>query len=278
MKTLFLTAFLLLRLGFASAQPLAVRASSDLPCIAISPGSSVHFRSPEPIAYADISDPRIKGDLPVKNVLRIKIPTDSVQNIDPGTDLGTLTVIGETFMAQYRLISASPGACGAAADIEILPEATVALDLQPQRMSEADMRAHAMDMLLLRGKKPLLKTSSQGITVSLNRVLCVGELIFMDLSFENSTALAYEPSSLSFTLEDRKINKATTSQSVAIKPLFSLYPAKRFSKVFRNIYVIGKLTYPPSKRLEVTLDEKQLSARKLSLSVKYRDLLTADTF
>lgn len=277
MKQLFL-ALLLLSGPYIFAQNSGQRPLQDLPCITVSAGSSVHFRSPEPILYVDISNPRILADLPVKNVLRIKIPADSSSKAVKEAVPATVTIIGESFMAQYRLSSSSIQSSAAITDIEILPSAMVPLDPQPQRISTAAIRSHAMDMMASRGKRPLRKTTSAGISARLNQVFCIDQLIFLDISFENGSALSYDTELLRMSIEDKKINKATNHQSVEIRPIWSLYPMQSFDRTFRNIYVIDKLTFPSDKLLEVTMSEKQPSARTVSLRVKYGDLLGADTF
>lgn len=277
MKQLFL-ALLLLSGPYIFAQNPGQRLLQNLPCITVSSGSSIHFRSPEPILYADISDPGIRGDLPVKNVLRIKIPVDSPSKAIKEALSGIVTIIGESFMAQYRLSSQASGSGAAITDIEILPSAMVPLDPQRQRISTAAIRGHAMDMLRSRGNVALRKTASMGISARLNQVFCIDQLIFLDLSFENHSQLSYDAELLRMSIEDKKINKATNHQSVEIRPVWSLYPLQRFNKSFRNIYVIDKLTFSADKLLELTMSEKQPSARTVSLKIKYGDLLGADTF
>lgn len=45
---------------------------NELPVVYLPKGISVHFISPETIQYVDISTKAIVGDLPLKNLLRIK--------------------------------------------------------------------------------------------------------------------------------------------------------------------------------------------------------------
>jgi hypothetical protein len=52
----------------------------DLPTIYITDDISIHFISPEPIQYVDISTHSVIGDLPVKNILRIKAAKDTSKN------------------------------------------------------------------------------------------------------------------------------------------------------------------------------------------------------
>lgn len=73
---------------------------ADLPIVYLPDSLSVHFVSPEPIQYVDISSKSIVGDLPVKNVLRIRYRTDSAKVM--GRD-AVVTIAGEKFLAQYHI-------------------------------------------------------------------------------------------------------------------------------------------------------------------------------
>src|ERR1700761_9306295 len=73
---------------------------SALPIIYLPANVSVQFISPEPIQYVDISAKSIIGDLPLKNVLRIRLK-DSVNMAD-----AVVTIAGEKFITQYHVIRA----------------------------------------------------------------------------------------------------------------------------------------------------------------------------
>ncbi|WP_431293349.1 DUF4138 domain-containing protein [Pedobacter sp. P26] len=125
---------------------------------------------------------------------------------------------------------------------------------------------------------PIRKEEKYGISVSLNQLLTAGDYVFFDLNISNSTNLPFEIDALSFSIDDKKITKATNVQSLTLLPVFQLYDRDRFKKNYRNIYVLKKLTYPENKLLNISLKEKQVSGRNLVLSVPYKDILRADTF
>src|SRR3546814_957921 len=60
------------------AQQQGVLLRKGLPSIAVGSGLTIHFLSPEPIQYVDISSQRLVGDLPVENLLRVRIKEDSL--------------------------------------------------------------------------------------------------------------------------------------------------------------------------------------------------------
>lgn len=251
--------------------------SEKLPLVGISKNSTLHFLSPEHISYVDISTAGLKGDLPMKNILRVKIATDSVSRVVNNADAGMVTVVGESFIAQYRLYFLPPWECsGKPTVVEILPG-----DCRPLQtgtsMSTPELRAHAMAMLGSRGKQ-VRKEENYGIALSVNQLFAAGEYIFIDLGIENHTNLPFDIDELSFAIDDKKITKATNVQSVAVVPFWQLHYRDSFKKSYRNIYVIKKLSYPENKVLTISLKEKQLSGRNLSLKVPYKDILRADTF
>jgi hypothetical protein len=279
MKTILFSCVLFFSSLYLYGQNPGARPLSGLAPIDISAGISLHFRSPEPISYVDISGNAVRGDLPLKNVLRIRVNADSAGKRKDEAHPVVVTIVGETFMAQYHLRCVEvTGAEGNTTDIEILPSDMVPLDPQRPRLSTPAMRVHAMDMLGIRKNRPIARTATSGISAQLNQIYAVGDLVFLDLSFENASPLPYDIEVLRFSLEDKKINKASNHQSVEIPLVWSLYPSQRFAKRFRNIYVTDKLSFSREKRLMITLSEKQLSARTLTLRLKYAAVLNADTF
>src|SRR5690606_7167304 len=108
MKTFYsLLSLTLLTLIALTLQPQHLTASNlnDLPTVTLLNENTVHFLSPQPIKYVDISSQRIKGDLPVENLLRIKLLLDSSETSPTyPKELGTLTIVAEDFISQYRLV------------------------------------------------------------------------------------------------------------------------------------------------------------------------------
>src|SRR5690606_40051391 len=114
--------------------------------------------------------------------------------------------------------------------------------------------------------------------IALNGISTIGDYIFLDVSFTNTSNLSYNVDELRFFIEDKKTTKATNIQTVEIKPLWQYQPLTEFKKRHRNVYVLKKTTFPGSKVLRVTLTEKQISRRTVNLKIKYRDVLGADSF
>ncbi|WP_316738471.1 conjugative transposon protein TraN [Pedobacter aquatilis] len=273
--------FIILLIAFFSAKAQSFGATQliDLPVIGISKSVSLHFISPEPIQYVDLSSPAIKGDLPVDNILRLQVLKDSVGKLLDSKDGGTVTIVGEKYIAQYRLCYLPTDKIEfISSQIDILPEYMKPLDISAVELSRNELRRNALSILKNRSKKPLIEEKRNGIGLALNQIYTVGDYVFLDLGFSNSTNLSYSVDELRLKIEDRKINNATNVQSIEVKPVFQLYPLKEFRKAYRNIYAIKKASFPESKVLNVYLNERQISGRSVVLPIKYKDVMQAETF
>jgi conjugative transposon TraN protein len=250
--------------------------SNGLPVVYLPDNLSVHFISPEPIQYVDISTRNIAGDLPVKNVLRIRHKPDSLLANDPRE--AVLTVIGEKFIAQYRVVlNADLLPSAAKASVEIKPE-----DIRPLELAEVGLSLPEITGISYRliSKKVKGKVSSEkafGITSSVNKISSIGDYVFVDISYQNSTKLRYEIDQFKFKIDDKKVTKATNVQSIDVAPLFTLFEINSFKKEYRNIFVFKKFTFPGNKVLLIELSEKQLSGRIITQKINYKDILEADT-
>lgn len=275
-KTLLLLCILLGAARMLFAQNAGNVTASSLPVVTIGSQADIHFLSPEPIGYADISTHVVAGDLPVKNVLRVKLLPDSVKHLTPGAGLGVVTITGESFIAQYRLVySDDPAAT--VSKIELQPGACRPLDVSGVTLTENQLKSLALRVLDEGKSGDVRHAEAYQLKVTLNHIYTAGDYILLDLEFQNKTQLPYDPDELRFKIEDKKITKATNVQSVELQPAWQLYPLAPFKRRFHNIYVLKKATFPDNKVLNIELSEKQVSGRTLTLKVKYGDILHADT-
>jgi conjugative transposon TraN protein len=244
----------------------------DLPIIYLPENLSLHFISPEPIQYVDISQKNIIGDLPLKNVLRVRLK-DSVKTAD-----AVVTITGEKFIAQYHIISADEiTARNAVTEIPINPADTKPLDIAGIGFSQPELKKLALNLFCKKQGHPIAHTKAFGLKASLYHIYSAGDYIFLSLGYENKTNLKYDLDELRFKIDDKKITKATNVQSVEIKPEFVLFDNPVFQHSYRNIIVFKKITFPGNKVLNIELNEKQISGRVITLSVSYKDILEADT-
>ena len=262
---------------------------SDLPEIEITEGINLHIISPEPIQYVDLSTQKLTGDLPTTNIARIKI-TDSPESNETekikkqttfisGQNIGVITVVGQSFIAQYKVIYRNSENLNTITNIHIQPEDMQPIEFDKMVFSNLELRKFAMDIIQKKSEEhPIREEKNLKLNVQLNNVYVMSDYIFLDMTFKNNSNLSYDIEGLKFSIEDKKIYKATNNQSIEMIPVFQLNPQKHFRKNFRNIYVFKKFTFPNSKVMMIRLIEEQLSGRTIEMKVNYSDILKADTF
>lgn len=279
MKLVFII-FILCALAclFGRAQPAVTR--DRIPSLTLGEGVTLHILSPEPIRYVDVPTGKIAGDLALPNVLRIKAVPDSTEsNRLSKNDLGVITIVGETFMAQYNL-RWDPVAPWSAevARITIPPADRRPLPGSSDRLSEAELHRLCLQAIHRSNRRsgPVAQAKSAGIGFLLNAIYTDGQRIYLDITLRNHTNLDYDPDGLHISVDDRRVTRATNVQSVPIEPSWQLYPLTAFRGTYRTVLVLDKLTFPEQKVLTLRLTEQQLSGRTVTLKVKYKALLNAE--
>ena len=262
---------------------------SDLPEINITDGVNLHIISPEPIQYVDLSTEKLTGDLPSTHIARIKI-TDHQASEDKdieekenalihGNQVGIITVVGQSFIAQYKAVYRSSENRSTVTNIHIQPEAMQPIEFNRMMFSSLELRKFAMRIIQKKSEDhPIREEKNLKLSFQLNNVYVMSDYIFLDITFKNTSNLSYDIEALQFSIEDKKIHKATNNQSIEMVPVFQLNAQKHFKKNFRNIYVFKKFTYPNSKVMMIRLIEEQLSGRTIDMKINYSDILKADTF
>lgn len=264
---------------------------SDLPEIEITNGINLHIISPEPIQYVDLSTQNLTGDLPSENIARIKITdstsdtheeknqTNSREQFFIGENIGVITVVGQSFIAQYKAVYRDSDNLNATTNFHIQAEDMQPLEFSKIALSNFELRQFSMGLIQTKkDKEPIRVENNLGLSMQLNNVYVLSDYIFLDVTFKNRSNLGYNIEDIKFSIEDKKIYKATNNQSIDLAPVFQLNPQKNFRKNFRNIYVFKKFTYPNSKVMMIRLIEEQISGRTIEMKVNYSDILKADTF
>ncbi|HKG07285.1 MAG TPA: DUF4138 domain-containing protein [Pedobacter sp.] len=253
-----------------------------LPVILLPELATLHFLSPEPIQYVDISSKTIAGDLPLKNVLRIKRVTDSISKGELFAEALSsdvvVTITGETFMAQYR-IAYSPAQPGRefVTQVEVLPQDMKPLQLNAGILSQGQLEKLATTLFFKKNESGIASAKAFDIYGNVNHLATFGNYLFLDLSFTNRSNLNYDTDQVRFKIEDEKRNKASTVQSIELKPEFVLFNHVNFRRNYRNVFVFKRFSYPGHKVFRIEMNEKQISGRVIGLKLKYKELLEADT-
>jgi hypothetical protein len=99
----------------------------------------------------------------------------------------------------------------------------------------------------------------------------------IELAAKNRTNLQFNIDQIRFKIIDKKTVKATISQDIELKPVYSLYntEGRIITERFNNFYIFKKFTYPTEKLLDIEMTEKQYSGRKVDLKIKYNQVLNA---
>jgi hypothetical protein len=159
-------------------------AQDKLPVVYLPENLTIHFVSPEPIQYVDISTKDLVGDLPLKNVLRLKL-RDSLKSFSGSV----VTVAGEKFIAQYRLL---PGYPGVPTEVNIVPADMRPLDISGIGLSQNQLKGLALSLIAKSPDKRMEKVKAFGIKGQLNHVYTVRDYIFLDIGYHNKTNLKYD--------------------------------------------------------------------------------------
>ena len=289
MKNTFFILFLIIT-HFLSAQTATKeQVISDLPELIVTEGVNLHIISPEPIQYVDLSTQKLTGDLPNTNIARIKISDKNNSeekeevkiptSLGFGEKIGIVTVVGQSFIAQYKAIYGNPENKNIVTNIHIQPEEMQPIELNKTIFSNLELGKMAMDIIRKNSdENPIREKENLQLSMQLNNVYVMSDYIFLDMTFKNNSNLSFDMDDLKFSIEDKKIYKATNNQSIDLVPIFRLNNQKSFRKNYRNIYVFKKFTFPNSKVMMIRLIEEQLSGRTIEMKVNYSDILKADTF
>lgn len=239
----------------------------------ISSSVTTHFVSPEPILYVDISAQNVEGDLPEKNILRLK--PDSAAYAEGGSF--QVTIVTHSFIVVYRLTCKNKSN-GNQNSYVITVNPTDALQtsganyIGPQEFERLCMRA-------LSRKRSIKNVSSRksGMELWTNNIFIVGNYLVFDIGAKNKTRLQYDVDQLRFTLKDKYSVNAAVSQDIELQPVYQLYPSEGtvINGRWRNLLVFRKFTYPNNKVFHVEINETQISGRKVEMNIDYNQVLNA---
>lgn len=272
----------------------------ELPTIYINETTNVLFRLPETIQFVDMSGNNLIGDIPVENVARIKLsptknPMEHLEQKELKEDeeyylenllsyneythheeIGIVTITAESFMTQYKIVYASPDYSGnIVSNIEVQPNNMFPLEYPKYDLNRTEMQYYSMQVLKEKRNKIRSKTNSR-VNLRVNNIFVVGDFFFVDVSVKNKTNIPYSIEDFKFSIQDKKIYKATNNQSINIEPIYKLYSDTEIKRRYRNVFVFRKFTFPNKRYFNIRLLEEQISGRTVELNIKYKDILSAD--
>ncbi|WP_278971188.1 conjugative transposon protein TraN [Phocaeicola barnesiae] len=227
----------------------------------------------EPVKLVDLSTDKIAGDQPIENTVRLK-PKEASKD---GDILAIVTIVTERYRTQYGLVYTSKMS-EAVTDKEILPVERTAYAHPSVTMSQEEMYRHARRIWNSPARFRDVSCKGYGMRMRLNNIYTCGDYFFIDFSVSNRTNIRFDIDEIRLKLTDKKITKATNSQSIELKPEMMLEKATSFSKGYRNVIAVKKLTFPDEKVLTIEMSEDQISGRTMKLEIDYEDVLSADSF
>ncbi|RBQ08970.1 conjugative transposon protein TraN [Pedobacter miscanthi] len=250
---------------FPSERPLSV--------VYLKKDMTVHILSPENIRYVDISTHKVHGDIPVANLLRLKMSDSCASAFS-----AVLTIVGEKNISQFSLVydmGRSDSLFKSSLDVgasDMRP-----ISLPDVALSESEAKGYALTMFRKPSSGGSVRAKGYGMKAVMNNIASLGDYVFLDISYLNKTNLKIDIDEIRFSIDDKKLIRASNSQSIELIPEYIFSRVSSFRKYYRNVFVFRKFTFPGNKVLNITLSEKQVSGRTISFAIRYGDLLDADT-
>jgi conjugative transposon TraN protein len=260
-----------------SATPImAQQTYEELEQLTVNENVTTVITASEPIRFVDISTDHVVGDQPINNTIRLK-PKEGADVHEDGDIIAIVTVVTERYRSQYALIYTTR-LTEAVTDKQIQPEERIPYHNPSVTMSTEDMTQFARKIWNSPARIRNVATKQHRMTMRLNNIYTIGEYFFLDFSIENRTNIRFDIDEIRVKLCDKKQSKATNVQMIELTPAMILDESKRFSKGYRNVIVLKKLTFPNDKILSIEISEKQISGRNITLNIDYEDVLYADSF
>ena len=254
----------------------AQKTTDEMQLLTVNENVTTVITASEPVRFVDISTDKVAGDQPINNTVRLK-PKEGMDVHKDGDILAIVTIVTERYRSQYALIYTSRMA-EAVTDKTIEVDERTLYNNPAVSMSTEEMVRYARQIWTSPARYRNVSTKKHRMTMRLNNVYSVGDYFFLDFSVNNRTNIKFDIDQLRVKLEDKKTSKATTVQTIELKPELILDPSTSFRSGYRNVIVVKKMTFPNDKILTIELSEKQISGRTIFLSVEYEDVLNADSF
>ena len=164
---------------------------------------SVHLVSDQPMRYLYSSLSRVELDQPMEGLIRVSLA--NCTSIAYGD--GLLTLAREKEFAQFQLIFNHPFPDSVfRPSVRIGSQDRKRICDQRKKLREKELSlAHE----LLKSLKGIFQTHEDrsGIKARLNKIATLDDYIFIDLGFNNKSNIGYVIDQLSFSLEDKKMQR-----------------------------------------------------------------------
>lgn len=128
-------------------------------------------------------------------------------------------------------------------------------------MSETEMVKFCWTVWNSKANYHDVRTKKDKMLFKLNNIYTIDDYFFMDIELVNQTKIKYDIDQVRFKIEDKKQNKRTTTQSVEVEPVMSLFDIKEFKKTTamsmcsRNSHSLTRRSSPLNLPNSSTLEE-----------------------
>jgi len=233
---------------------------------------STHFISPNPIEYIDLSTDDVLGDIPNKKIARIR-PIEAFHSTE--RDMGYITIIGEGFFQQYRLLYTDDPDL-ATKKVPLHHSLNPTLRLSQVSLSPSEAIELAKKIWHHKPGFYAVGTKKNRLEIRLNNLYVFGGYLFVDFQIQNKTEIPFTIQQIDYSIDDISKAKATNQQSMPVNPYVELLNNSVFKKFYRNIVIFHQFTLLDSKVLSIRVVEEGLMGRTIKLVIKHRDILNAD--
>ncbi len=227
------------------------------------------------IKLMDLSLPGnvVVGNQPGENIARIK----PVRRGMHGEDMGVLSIVSERSLIQFNLRYVDDPLM-ATARYQCMPDDGVSYLNPAVDMPRKEMYEYGWRIMNSRNRFYNVSNTHNRMKFRLNNIYTEGNYFFVDVTLLNRSNIKFDIEEIRVKLCDKRKVKNTNNQEIEIIPTMMINTDKSFKREYRNVIVLPKMTFPDEKVLTITVAEKQISGRTISLNIDYADVLHADSF
>jgi conjugative transposon TraN protein len=223
---------------------------------------TTHLIMPENIKLVDISTDKLVGNQCADNIVRLKPKSTLMDNELAGT---------VTSHRRASYCPASPSiytkAPKRAHSVYTVGQEDIRDYTNPEvSMTRAICPVLCWSIFTSRRKCFRVHGKQYGIRAQVNNIYTVGDYFFIDFSLQNKSNIKYDIAEIRLKLMDKKELKATNSQTIELTPVYMVNHADHFTKSYRNVIVLKKLTFPEEKKLSVLKSPRTRSAAVSAIS------------
>ena len=247
----------------------------NIPCFTISIAGTTTIISPDPIVLVDISSDKAQGELSASTdnrIFRIK-PTTAFSD----SEAVIVTVVTKKYVSVLKLVAKTDPSSTAVYTIAINPTDAYRRSAS-NGLNSDDFEKLALFSLTKKRALHDIKASANGMQAFVGNIFVAGDHLLIDLVLKNKTVLPYDIASIRFRIIDKYTLTAHIAQEWEMNAEYTLYDnqAEQVTATWRNLFIFPKFTFPDNKILQIEIEEKEISGRKILINIDYEHVLQAE--